>query len=190
LHKTQNTGSIPNLEVDSLVDRAANGDAEAFGLLYDIHVDRIYRHIYYRTGNVENARDLTQEVFLKAWQALPRYKKTKTPFLGWLFTISRNRIIDYYRTKKDYAYLNNEIIIADHEKGPEELAEAKYTQQQIRKAVLRLPADQQQVIIMSFIEGFEYSEIAEVLNKTEGNIRVMIHRALKKMREMMGAVGE
>jgi len=190
LFETGNTDSRLNLEIESLVDRAVKGDAEAFGRLYDIYADRIYRHIYYRTGNVEDARDLVQEVFVKAWRALPRYKKMKTPFLGWLFTISHNRVIDYYRTKKDYTYLNSEIIMVDRGKSPEELTEARFTQQEVRKAILRLPPDQQQVIIMSFIDGFEYSEIAAALNKTEGNIRVIIHRALKKLRETLGGAGK
>ena len=175
-----------NLEIESLVDRAAGGDTEAFGRLYDIYADRIYRHIYYRTSNVEDARDLTQEVFVKAWQGLPKYKRTKTPFLGWLFTISHNRVIDYYRTKRDYAYLNDEIVMENDKKGPEELAEAQFTQQQVRRAILQLPEDQQQVILMSFIERFEYSEIAAALNKSEGNIRVIVHRALKRMRQILG----
>ncbi len=189
MYNTDNTDSRLNLEAESLVDRAADGDTEAFGRLYDIYADRIYRHIYYRTGNVEDARDLTQEVFIKAWQALPKYIRTKTPFLGWLFTISHNRVIDYYRTKKNYAYLNNEIIMEDREKSPDKLVEAQFTQQEVRRAILQLPEDQQQVILMSFIEGFEYSEIAAALNKTEGNIRVITHRALKKMREIMGKAG-
>ncbi len=181
-----NDGSRLNLEIESIVDRAIGGDTEAFGQLYDIYADRVYRHIYYRTSNVDDARDLTQEVFTRAWQALPRYKRTKTPFLGWLFTISHNRIIDYYRTKKDHAYLDNEIIMESQDSSPEKLIEAEFTQQEVRRAILKLPGDQQQVILMSFIEGFEYSEIAAALNKTEGNIRVILHRGLKKMREILG----
>jgi RNA polymerase sigma-70 factor, ECF subfamily len=186
LLKYQNTDPGLNTEVESLVDRAAGGDPGAFGSLYDIFSDRIYRHIYYRTSNVEDARDLTQEVFTKAWQGLPRYKRTRTPFLGWLFTISHNRVIDYYRTKKNHTYLDNDVDMGVNENSPETLVEAEFTQQEVRRAILQLPADQQQVIVMSFIEGFEYSEIAATLNKTEGNIRVIIHRGLKKMREILG----
>jgi len=176
--------------VDQAVDRAINGDSEAFGYLYDIYADRIYRHIYYRTGNAEDAKDMMQEVFLKAWQGLPRYRKSTTPFLGWLFTISHNRVIDYYRTRKDYSYLDNEIAVPDPESNPEVLAESRLAQQQVRKAILQLPGDQQMVIIMSFIEGFEYSEIALALKKSEGNIRVMVHRASKKMNEIMKQSGD
>jgi RNA polymerase sigma-70 factor, ECF subfamily len=174
-----------NSDVESLVDRAITGDAEAFGRLYDLYADRIYRHIYYRTSSLEDAKDLTQEVFVKAWQVLSRYKRTNAPFLAWLFTISHNRVIDYYRTRKDHAYLNTEITMDSEKNSPDKLLEAEYTQQEVRKAILRLPGEQQQVIMMSFVEGFEYSEIARALNKTEGNIRVMLHRGLKKLREMM-----
>lgn len=188
MHSTNEKNQQLDIQLESLVDRSAGGDTEAFGRIYDICVDRIYRHIYYRTGSVEDARDLTQEVFIKAWKGLPKYKKTKTPFLGWLFTISHNRVIDYYRTKKDYAYLNDEITMEDREKSPEKLVEAQFTQQEVRRAILQLPEEQQQVILMSFIEGFEYSEIAIALNKSEGNIRVIVHRALKKMREILSQV--
>lgn len=188
----QNTGNDEIeriLDVESIIDRAVSGDTGAFGRLYDIYADRIYRHIYYRTSNVEDARDLTQDVFMKAWQALPKYKRTKTPFLGWLFTISHNRVIDYYRTKKDYAYFNDVVIGDDREGSPDQLAEVRFTQQAIRRAILQLPEVQQQVILMSFIEGLEYGEIAAALRKTEGNIRVIVHRALKKMQEIMGREG-
>ncbi len=173
-------------EVESLVDRAASGDAEAFGYLYDIYADRIYRHIYYRTNNVDDSRDMTQEVFTRAWRKLPAYKRTGTPFLGWLFTISHNRVIDYYRTRKDQVYLDNETSRGGQEKNPEELAESGFTRDEVRRAIRQLSGEQQQVILMSFIEGLEYSEIALALHKSEGNIRVILHRGLKKMREILG----
>ena len=74
-----------------LVQRAAAHDAEAFGRLYDMYVDRVYRHIYYRVGNESDAEDLTQHVFLKAWQAIDKYKRTTSPFIAWLMTIANNR---------------------------------------------------------------------------------------------------
>jgi len=171
-------------EVESLVDRAASGDAEAFGYLYDIYADRIYRHIYYRTNNVDDSRDMTQEVFARAWRKLPAYKTTGTPFLGWLFTISHNRVIDYYRTRKDQVYLDNETSRGGQENNPEELAEAGFTRDEVRRAIRQLSGEQQQVILMSFIEGLEYSEIALALHKSEGIITVIFHRGLKKLREI------
>ena len=78
LQENRNGGVSP--DVDWLVGRAVEGDAEAFGKLYDMYVDRVYRHVYYRVGNVTDAEDLTQQVFLKAWQAVPRYRKTAPLF--------------------------------------------------------------------------------------------------------------
>ena len=178
-----------NIEVaadnDLLVAGAVGGDSEAFGRLYDMYVDRVYRHVYYRVGSTEDAEDLTQQVFLKAWQAIGRYNKTSTPFLAWLMRISHNLIIDFYRSKKDKAYLDFEIAAGDSPSSPESVAETEFYQQLVRRAILRLPADQQQVIMMSFIEGFSYAEIASTLGKSGGAIRVIQHRALKKMRNIL-----
>jgi RNA polymerase sigma-70 factor (ECF subfamily) len=184
----QNTGienSRLDTEGESLVDRAVRGDTGAFGRLYDIYADRIYRHIYYRTANIEDARDMTQDVFARAWQVLPKYRRTSTPFLGWLFTISHNRVIDYYRTRKDHAYLDIDVTADTRGSSPEEFAEAQFNRYEVRRAVLKLPEDQQRVILLTFIEGMEYPEVAAILNKSEGNIRVIVHRALKKMREIL-----
>ncbi|MCD5401407.1 sigma-70 family RNA polymerase sigma factor, partial [candidate division NPL-UPA2 bacterium] len=159
--------------------------ADAFGKLYDMHVDRVYRHIYYRVGNVADAEDLTQQVFLKAWQAIGKYKKTASPFLAWLMTISHNLVVDYYRTKKDKAYLEAEVTANNLAPSPEQVAEARFEQQQLRKAILQLPGDQQQVVLLRFIEGFEFKEIASSLGKSEGAIRVILHRALAKLRHIL-----
>jgi len=172
-------------DIDLLIQRAVNGDTDAFGSLYDMYVDRVYRHVYYRVGNVADAEDLTQEVFLRAWQAIGRYKKTSSPFLAWLMRISHNLVVDFYRSKKDKTYLDSEIVANDSCSSPERVAEAHFDQQQLRRAMLQLPGEQQQVIMMRFIEGFPYAEIASSLGKSEGAIRVIMHRALKKMRHML-----
>jgi RNA polymerase sigma-70 factor (ECF subfamily) len=72
-----------------LVDRAIEGDEEAFGNLYTLHIDAIYRYVYYRIGNVEDAEDLTEQIFLNAWEALPGYKQQGKPFTSWLYRICR-----------------------------------------------------------------------------------------------------
>ena len=168
-----------------LIQRAISRDADAFGRLYDMYVDRVYRHIHYRVGNVADAEDLTQQVFLKAWQAIDRYKKTTSPFVAWLMTISHNLVVDFYRTKKDKAYLEAEVTANDSASSPERVAEARYLQQQLRKAILQLPRVQQQVVLLRFVEGFRYAEIAALLGKSEGGIRVMLHRALARLRQIL-----
>ena len=175
-------------EIDRLVDRAIGGDADAFGRLYDMHVDRVYRHIYYRVGNVADAEDLTQQVFIKAWQAIGRYKKMASPFLAWLIKISHNLVIDFYRSNKARTYLDFDILASGPESSPEHLAETHFNQQQVRWAILELPNDQQQVVLMRFIEDFSYPEIAASLGKSEGAVRVTQHRALVRMRKILEKV--
>jgi RNA polymerase sigma-70 factor (ECF subfamily) len=169
----------------TLVQRAVEHDVGAFGRLYDMHVDRVYKHIYYRVGNEADAEDLTQQVFLKAWQAIHRYKKTTSPFVAWLMTISHNQVVDFYRIRKDRAYLEAEVLADGPASRPEQTAEASFEQQRLRRAISQLGGDEQQVVILRFIEGFEFAEIASLLEKKEGNIRVILHRALVKLRNIL-----
>jgi len=168
-----------------LIERAVSHDPDAFGRLYDMYVDRVYRHIYYRVGNVADAEDLTQQVFLRAWRAIDRYKKTASPFLAWLMTISHNLVVDFYRTKKDKTYLEADVTAAELTASPEQVAEAHFEQQRLRRAILQLRGDEQQVVLLRFIEGFQFREIASLLGKSEGAMRVILHRALMKLRHIL-----
>ena len=175
-------------DIDLLVERAIDGDADAFGRLYDMHVDRVYRHVYYRVGNAADAEDLTQQVFLRAWQAIHRYKKTASPFLAWLIKISHNLVVDFYRSNKAVTYLDLDFLASEPSSNPEHLAEARFEQQQMRQVILQLPSDQQHVVLMRFIEGFSYSEIAASIGKNEGAVRVILHRALVRLRKILEKV--
>jgi RNA polymerase sigma-70 factor (ECF subfamily) len=186
----QNRSGAKTSDEAMLVQKAIGHDAEAFGRLYDMHVDRVYRNIYYRVGNEADAEDLTQQVFFKAWQAIDRYKKMASPFIAWLMTISHNLVVDFYRTRKDKAYLEAEVLADDSTPNPERAAEASFEQQRLRRAILQLGGDEQQVVILRFIEGFEFSEIASLLKKKEGNIRVILHRALVKLRNILEKEGD
>jgi RNA polymerase sigma-70 factor (ECF subfamily) len=168
-----------------LVQRAIGRDAEAFGRLYDMHVNRVYRHIYYRVGNEQDAEDMTQQVFFKAWQAIDRYKKTASPFIAWLMTISHNLVVDFYRTKKDKAYLEAEVLANGSASSPDQAAETSFEQQRLQRAILQLGGDEQKVVILRFMEGFEFAEIAFLMKKKEGNVRVILHRALVKLRNIL-----
>ena len=172
-----------------LIDKAITQNADAFGRLYDMHVDRVYAHIYYRVGNQADAEDLTQQVFLKAWEAIRRYRRTESRFISWLLTISHNLVVDFYRTRKDRTYIDIEALAGDASYNPERAAEAGLNQARLRRGMLQLRGDEQQVVIMRFMEGFEYSEIASEMNKKEGNIRVILHRALVKLRTILESEG-
>jgi RNA polymerase sigma-70 factor, ECF subfamily len=172
-------------EIEKLVDKAVSGDGDAFGRLYDMHVDRVYRHIFYRVSSNADAEDLTQQVFIKAWQAIGRYKKTASPFLAWLIRISHNLIVDFYRSRKSETYIDFDAIASKPETDPEHIVEAEFNQQYMRQAINHLQGDQQQVILMRFIEDFSYPEIAAALGKSEGAIRVIQHRGLVKLKTIL-----
>jgi RNA polymerase sigma-70 factor (ECF subfamily) len=183
LHAISETPSTE--EVNRLVEKAIRGDAEAFGSIYDVFIDRIYQYVYYRVRNKDDAEDITQQVFVKAWKAIKRYKITSKPFIAWLLRISQNLIKDFYRTRKITSYIDPEFEMPGNEISPEKQAELQYDQKELRRIISGLPEEQQQVIMMKFIEGFSYPEIAASLQKSEGAVRVIQHRALKKMRTRM-----
>ncbi len=187
MYQNHSKGQTP--DEATLVQKAIGHDASAFGRLYDMHIDRVYRHIYYRVGNQADAEDLTQQVFLKAWQAIGRYKKMASPFIAWLMTISHNLVVDLYRTGKDRAYLEADLLADDSTLRPEQVTEAGFQQQRLRRAVLQLSGNEQQVVILRFMEGFEFAEIASLLKKKEGNVRVILHRALMKLRSILEKEG-
>ena len=171
---------------DWLVQRAVERDQAAFATLYDSYMDRVYRHVYYRVSNQIDAEDITQEVFIRAWKAINKYKKTGAPFVTWLLAIAHNLIVDHYRARKKHVSLEEaEASNQTAEASPEAMAEASLTKDYVRRAVLKLKGEKQKVILMRFIDGLSYGEIAKVLNKSEGAVRVIQCRALNDLRHML-----
>ena len=172
----------------ALVQQAIKRDQAAFTELYELHVDRIFRHVAYQVSDRTDAEDITQEVFVKAWQSIHRYKWTGAPFITWLIVIARNAVTDYYRGRKNVRPLDEKDDPRSAE-DPVEAAEAKFNSAEIRKAVLKLKGDKQAVVMMRFIDGLSYEEIAEALRKSEGAVRVIQHRALRELRKMLATSG-
>ncbi len=184
--------SYPQLEsLDSehtLVQQAAAGDQTAFAALYEMHADRVYRHVHFQVLDGHDAEDITQEVFIKAWRSLPRYRRTGAPFVSWLIVIARNAIVDHFRSKKNVRDLD-ESSEPESDSDPVASAEAEFGRVEVRNAVMRLKGDKRTVIIMHFIDGLSYEEIARALGKSEGAIRVIQHRALKDMKDILREAG-
>jgi len=172
-------------EESTLVQKAVERDAHAFGQLYDMYVDRVYRHVYYRVSNGADAEDLTQQVFMKAWQAIGGFRITASPFVAWLLAISHNVVVNFYRTKTGRVYIEADILAADSPSSPDFAAEMSLDQQRLRRAILQLRDEEQQVLVLRFMEGFAFAEIASLLKKKEGTIRVILHRALTKLRGIL-----
>jgi len=178
--------------VVELVDRVvAVRDARAFGELYDRFVERVYRYVYFRTGSHTEAEDLTEQVFLKAWEAIGRYRWQGRPFLAWLYRLAHNAHIDHVRSQRPTTSLTNDQRPLDLA-SPSASVELGRTldAEVIAGALAELTIDQQQVIVMKFIEGLDNERIAQLMDKREGAIRALQMRALMSMRRVLERQGE
>lgn len=184
-----NVLNISSLDIGSpesykdLLSRAKAGQQSAFAELYNLSFEKIYRFIFLRVNHKELAEDLTEDVFLKAYQSIGSLNQDKS-FTGWLFMIARNTVIDYYRSKKTDLPL--ETIENSLAYVSQALEEVRLDSQQklFLQTLSRLPAEQQIVIKLRFFEQLETTEIAEMLHKSEGAVRVIQHRAIFKLREL------
>ncbi len=170
----------------ALVQRAVNGDRDAFGEIYLQLLDRIYRYIYFHIGNEQDAEDLTEKVFLNAWKALPGYQMNGCPLTGWIYRIAHNTVVDFLRsrTRSDAVSMDDEL---EETLGCEDILQATALEDAhaLASAIARLTEEQRQVIILRFIEGFSHAEIAGILDKSEGACRMLQSRALAALNRLL-----
>lgn len=172
----------------ALIQKAQEGDGEAFGALYDYYLPKIYRFVLLKVGRREDAEDLTHQVFLSAWEHVRRYEHRGFPFSSWLYRIAGNAVIDHYRTDRHHQDIDTvpEETFAETDTTGETIDTA-ISAHHVRAALLKLEPDQQSVLIMRFIDDLSSKEIAEALGKTEGAVRVIQHRALKQLKKLSDA---
>ena len=172
--------------VVSLVTKAQGGDEKAFSELYETFVSPIYRYIFFNVRNKDEAEDLTQTVFLKAFKALPDYVARGVPFGAWLYAIARNATIDYWKKRRDVVVDNPDELFGEI-KDTKEDAEASTSRERrasyIRDLLGELSLDQREVVTLFFVEELSHTEIAQITGKTEEAIRALKHRAIKALRE-------
>lgn len=173
------------MKEELIVKKAKKGNQEAFGQLYDKYITKIYRFIFFKVETKSEAEDITQQVFLKAWQNIYSFKNKKgARFSSWLYRIAKNAVIDHYRTKKEY--IDIEDIKYDKEFASSSDIEEKIQNtkkfKEVKKAIQNLSEDEQEVVVMKFVDELSNKEIGKILNKTQGTIRVIQYRALKKLK--------
>jgi RNA polymerase sigma-70 factor (ECF subfamily) len=167
--------------VHELVDRSVKGDVEAFGSLYDLLCEDVYRYFYYQVGSSQDAEDLVSRTFLRAWRAIGSFRWRGKPFEAWLFTVARNQLIDFRRERRrGEAELEADYI--DAKPGPEAIALANFEAAATRQALLRLTADQREVLVLRFYLNHDSREIAQIMGKGEGTVRGLQLRALRALR--------
>ena len=178
---------VQETELETIVN-ASEGDREAFGRLYERYVYRVFRHIYSLTNDSKLAEDLTAQTFLNALEAILRYEVRGVPFLAWLFRIAYNLSMSQMKAQNKQngrAQLAEGVEAKGTSHSPAESCEAKVDGEQVWEEVRKLTGDQRQVIVMRFIDGLSYADIARVLDKSVGATRVIQYRALVSLRRML-----
>jgi len=181
----QQQRSLEREEERQQVQKAIERDTNAFANLYDKHVVRVYRHIYYLVNDSREAEDLTAQTFLKAWEAIDRYKERGAPFVAWLLRIAHNLTVSFLRSKRDHSELDDTYVDPKMGRNPEDALEQSTDEKSVREAVLKLRDEQRQVIMLRFVEELDYREVAAVIGKSVPAVRVIQHRALGNLRRIM-----
>ena len=172
--------------LDRLVLLAQQGDLQAYGSIFDTYHRSVYRFVVSRVGSPSDAEDLTQIVFVKALEALPRYEARGIPFGGWLFRLARNTVIDFTRTRREHVELDAATDRATEDAGPEAQAILRENLDAVAEALKELTDDQREVIALRFFAGLSAREAAEAMGRQEGTIRGLQFRAIGSLRRSLG----
>lgn len=169
-----------------LIERA-KVNKQAFLEIYDAHFQKIYDYAYYRTMSRVEAEEITSQTFLAAIESIQRYEYRNIPVAVWLYKIASNAISDLYRKKGRTVELelNEHQIPADALYEPEKIAVENSEKKQLLESIRALPLLQQQAIILRYIQNLPYKDIAEILEKSEGAVKQLLHRGLTSLRERM-----
>ncbi len=172
-------------EAPDVITRARGRDREAFAELYDEYVERVYRYLLYRVRDAADAEDLTSEVFTRAFANIHRYRWQGKSFLAWLYTIARNAVTDRMRRARPTVDLEHAFGVADGSPTAHEHVEARDRACALRRAMTHLTTDQQEVLLLRFMENYSSQEVARVLGKNEGAVRALQFRALGRLRKLL-----
>lgn len=161
---------------------------------YDQYVEKIYRYIFFRIGSQELAEDLTSEVFLRSWQYVNQNQESESSLRAmqnpraFFYQVARNLLVDFHRQKGKSPISLDEITdikIADKKDDPIEITARSIEMEIVKKALVNINEDYQEIIIWRYLEELEIKEIAEILNKSEGAVRVLISRALNNLKGVL-----
>jgi RNA polymerase sigma-70 factor, ECF subfamily len=170
-----------------VVEAAQAGDLEALASLYDTHINQVYRYALARLGNVHDAEDVAEEIFLKMLNGLPKYQVRKVPFAAWLMRIAHNEVISFARRNVRRANDTDlpEEIVDRGSNDPAEQAERTLALEDLRKAVALLPEAQREVITLRFAAGLSVADTARALGKQENNVKVLQHKGMQRLQTLM-----
>jgi RNA polymerase sigma-70 factor, ECF subfamily len=170
---------------DSELVALAKDNTEAFGEIYERYLTKIYNYIYYRTGNHQDAEDLTAKVFYRALSHIEKYVDKGVPFQAWLYRIAHNLVANFHRDKgrRKIIPLDDYIAHTLRSDAPDKQAEISEQKEGLMDAIRHLPAERQQLIILKFLEQKSNAEIGKIMERTEGAIKSLYHRTLLSLRD-------
>jgi RNA polymerase sigma-70 factor, ECF subfamily len=180
-------GSSDLVDEGALV-AAAKRDPREFGPLYELYVDRIYRFAYRRVGTHHEAEDITAQTFQQALQALPAYEWRGLPFGAWLFRIAGNIINRRGRTSGREVAVEDVTVFSGYEETDDDPADLAWRSEEageLAEKIKQLPPDQQRVLVLKFSHGMKNREIGDLMGRSEGAIKQLVHRALVSLRATM-----
>jgi len=172
------------------LNRAIQGDHEAFGILYEQYVERIFNYVYYRTGNQHDAEDLTAKVFFRAMRRIPQYQERGLPVTAWLYRIAHNLVANWHRDRgrRPEISLDEGYASIPHSEHPEVTLLQVEEQDHLLRIIRGLPPERQQLIILKFVEHMSNAEIGQIMGRTEGAVKSLYHRTLLTLRVDMDTV--
>ncbi|WP_246039614.1 ECF subfamily RNA polymerase sigma factor, BldN family [Glycomyces buryatensis] len=178
-------------EVAQLVARAQDGDASAFGEIYDRYNETVYRYIYFRVNNAQLAEDLASETFLRALRRISSFSWQGRAFGAWLVTIARNLVVDHFKSGRYRLEIAKPDVLGadtaetDPSTSPETAALEKLTNATLLTAVKKLNPDQQECIVLRFLQGFTVAETARTMGKNEGAVKALQYRAVRTLARLL-----
>lgn len=180
-----------NLSDDEILALASQGNRDAFGMLYERYIDRIYNYVYYRTGNVADAEDLTARVFQRAMNHIAKYTDRGVPFSAWLYRIAHNLVANWHRdrSRKQEISLSDAPLIARGD-APESSLVQNEQQEALLSLIRSMPSERQTLLILKFVEHLSNAEIGQIMGRSEGAVKSLYHRTLLALRDEIGDFNE
>jgi RNA polymerase sigma-70 factor (ECF subfamily) len=183
---------LSNIGDEINLNRAIQGDHEAFGMLYEQYVERIFNYVFYRTGNQHDAEDLTAKVFFRAMRRIPQYQERGLPVTAWLYRIAHNLVANWHRDRgrRPEISLDEGYASIPHSEHPEVTLLQLEEQDHLLRIIRDLPPERQQLIILKFVEHMSNAEIGQIMGRTEGAVKSLYHRTLLALRVDMETVSK
>jgi RNA polymerase sigma-70 factor (ECF subfamily) len=178
------------LQDADLVALVKKGDKDAFGVLYERYLDRIFRYLRLRMGNDRDAEDLTESVFVRAFESVDRYEERGWPFSAYLYQIARNVLADHYRKMKHTSPLDKMDPIESAGLPVDELVVHRERLDLVKEALQTLPDDYQEVIRLRVILKMPTDSVAQWLDRSQGAVRVLLYRALRRLRDTVAEMSD